>query len=167
MSDLNAILAVGRDGFMARSQDDDMRWTGQTDKAIFKLLTSVGQVIGLSNRTADLLPPAGLPGRHIARLSRQPGHYTLEDFAENNPGAWLGGGYALTTAALELNLVRAVFICHLDRDCCGPKGRVAYPGALEDPTRLYLTGQTGLRLKWKLENTVHLGDVTVAIHRRG
>jgi len=165
MSDLNVILAVGRDGFMARGSEDNMQWTGQTDKAIFKLLTSVGQIIGMSNRSADLLPPKGLPGRQVVRLSRT--GYQLMDFAENNPGAWLGGGYTLTKEALELDLVRAVFVCHLDRDCCGPKGRAAYPGALEDPTRLYLTGQGSVQRKWKLENTVHLGDVAVAIHRRG
>lgn len=165
MSELNLVLAVGRDGFMARSPEDNMQWTGAMDKSIFKLLTSVGQVVGMSNRSADLLPSKGLVGRTVVRLSRS--GLTLSGFAENYPGAWLGSGYNLTQQALAQDYVRSVFICHLDRDCCGPKGRAAYPQAMEDPTRRYITGMTGAQRGWHLEHTIHLGDVAVAVHRRG
>lgn len=165
MSELNLVLAVGRDGFMARSFEDKMQWTGATDKAIFKLLTSVGQVVGMSNRSANLLPSKGLVGRTVVRISRT--GLLLHDFAESYPGAWLGSGYNLTQQALEQNLVRSIFLCHLDRDCCGPAGRVAYPHALEDPTRRYITGMAGAQRGWSLEHTIHLGDVAVAVHRRG
>lgn len=165
MSDLNLILAVGRDGFMARSYEDPMQWTGQTDKAVFKLLTSVGQVVGMSNRSADLLPPKGLVGRTVVRISRT--GLLLHEFAERYPGSWLGAGSTLTRQALEHNYVGAAYICHLDRDCCGPAGRAAYPHALEDPTRLYLTGMQGAHRGWRQEHTIKIGDVTVAVHRRG
>lgn len=165
MSDLNLILAVGRDGYMARSLEDTMQWTGATDKAIFKLLTSVGQVVGMSNRSADLLPPKGLVGRKVVRLSRT--GMTLASFAESYPGAWLGVGPNLATQALAQEYVGTAFICHLDRDCCGPAGRAAYPHALEDPTRLYLTGMQGAHRGWHQEHTIKIGDVTVVVHRRG
>lgn len=165
MSTLNLIMAVGRDGYMARSYEDPMQWTGATDKAIFKLLTSVGQVVGMSNRSADLLPPKGLVDRTVVRISRT--GLTLSGFAENYPGAWLGAGFTLATQALEHNYLGAAFICHLDRDCYGPAGKKAYPEALEDPTRRYLFGMIGSHRGWRQTQTIHLGDVTVAVHRRG
>lgn len=46
MSSLKLIMAVSADGFVSNGPDDHMDWTGPDDKKAFRLLTSVGGVLG-------------------------------------------------------------------------------------------------------------------------
>lgn len=164
MGNLKLIMAVGRDGYMARSPSDTMTWTGRTDKTIFKLLTSVGGEIGMSRRSAKLLPPEGLPGRKVIQLSRA--DTPLGYFASCFPDAWLGAGQELADLAFEQELLGSAYICHIDRDCCGGNGLKSYPHALVDPTRKYLYGGEARRLGWHLDHTLSIGEVTVCVHKR-
>ena len=63
---LRLIMAVSADGYLASGLNDDMSWTGQLDKTIFKLLTSVGGVVGAGHNTFWQLPH--LSGRRLVCL---------------------------------------------------------------------------------------------------
>lgn len=136
---LKLIMAVSADGFLARGPDDDMRWTGKTDKKLFRLLTSVGAVCGAGTTTWRQMPE--LKGRRLVPISRQPGQamkptkplttgmlpalerfvsdstfiteplMTLGQFAHSHPGAWLIGGPTVALEALDCNLVNQVYLC--------------------------------------------------------
>ncbi len=110
---MKLLLASSADGYFAKGPDDDMKWTGSTDKAIFRLLTmSEGSDVLLAgSRTFDQMPP--LPHRIMVRVSRKPkpGGTTLEWAAKKWPNAWLIGGPTVAEAALELGLITRAFIC--------------------------------------------------------
>jgi dihydrofolate reductase len=106
------LMAVSGDGFVARGPDDPMKWTGQTDKAIFKLLTLMGDTnkVLAGRRTAELM--SKLADREVVAISRT--HHkgiTLQEAAWAHRGAWLVGGLDVVMAALEANLVERVVLC--------------------------------------------------------
>ncbi len=105
---LKLIMAVSADGFVARGPTDDMTWTGSTDKRVFRLLTSVGGVLGAGRRTFEQLPR--LEGRTVVLLSRN--GMALNDFCRLYPDAWLIGGQEVALEALQLNLVDQAFLCN-------------------------------------------------------
>lgn len=100
------ILAVSADGFLARGPDDDMSWTSQTDKKLFRLLTLVGPLLLAGATTAKLLPK--LPGRTVVPLSRR--GLALSDM--QSADGWLIGGPTVAQEALRLGMVRRVFLCY-------------------------------------------------------
>jgi dihydrofolate reductase len=105
-------LAVSDDGFLARGPKDDMKWTGATDKAVFRLLTLSGGELLAGRTTAEQMPP--LPGRKLITLSRQ--HHlgiTLAEAAWVHRDAWLIGGPAIAEEALRANLVDRMFLCRV------------------------------------------------------
>ncbi len=106
---MRLLLAVSADGFLAKGPDDDMRWTGPVDKAIFRLLTlsNGNDVLLAGSRTFDQMPK--LPGRQMERLSRD--GMTLEMAAGRWPDAWLIGGPTVAVEALKLGLVSRAFMC--------------------------------------------------------
>lgn len=106
---MRLLLASSADGYLAKGPEDDMKWTGPIDKAVFRLLTlSNGSDILLAgSRTFDQMPK--LPGRAMRRISRD--DLTLEAAKVAYPGAWLIGGPTVARAALELGLVSRAFIC--------------------------------------------------------
>ena len=108
---MRLLLASSADGYLARGPEDDMKWTGPIDKAVFRLLTlSNGNAVLLAgSRTFDQMPK--LPGRRMERLSRGPNGLTLADAAARWPDAWLIGGPEVSVEALRLGLVTRAFIC--------------------------------------------------------
>jgi dihydrofolate reductase len=122
---MKIIYATSADGFIARSSNDDMKWTGHFDKNIFALLTRVhDQPIGMSRNTREL---AGNLPNHCVTITRHPdknqtgtgsfrNEMTLENFRHYWPNGWLGGGPAIWLDALERHWVRQVIVCRLDRN---------------------------------------------------
>lgn len=109
---MRLVMAVSKDGFVARGEHDNMAWTGSTDKAVFKLLTSLdGGIIAVGKKTAALMPE--LKGRCSLVLSR--GGHTLADVANEYPGATLVGGQTVALAALEQGFVSDAILVHSDR----------------------------------------------------
>jgi dihydrofolate reductase len=105
------IMAVSADGYLARGPKDNMRWTGFTDKQVFRLLTASHPVLLIGRQTHDVMPP--LPWRQVVCLSRDPAQgLSLEQALEQYPGAWLGGGAQVAQAALEKDMVDTTFLCH-------------------------------------------------------
>lgn len=116
---MRLLLARSSDGFLARGPDDDMRWTGQSDKAAFRLLTlsNGNDVLLAGSRTFDQMPK--LPGRQMERLSRKGDAGTADSWKEGTslevaaacwPDAWLIGGPTVAAEALRAGLVRRAFI---------------------------------------------------------
>lgn len=118
---LKLIMAMSTDGFLCRGPEDDMRWTGYSDKRIFHALTMTGGVMGAGRKTFDLLPP--LHGRTLVCISRsgsdekfdRQGHrwpvMSLGMFAHRYPGAWLLGGPTVACEALNTHMVDEVHLC--------------------------------------------------------
>jgi len=108
---MRLLLASSADGYLARGPEDDMKWTGPIDKAIFRLLTlsNADDVLLAGSRTFDQMPP--LPGRRMERLSRGSNGIDLAEAASRWPSAWLIGGPEVSVAALRLGLVTRAFVC--------------------------------------------------------
>lgn len=105
---MKLIMAVSRDGFVARGPGDDMLWTGRADKFAFRLLTmSDGEPLLAGRRTAEMMPK--LPNRQLLALSRN--GLTLASAVWHFPQAWLIGGAEIALAALEMKEVRRAFVC--------------------------------------------------------
>jgi len=108
---LRLVMAVSADGFVARGPKDTMDWTGHNDKRAFRLLTSVGSVLGVGRATAEVMPDH-LPGRTLHVLSNRPGlGMSIGAFAFKYPGAWLIGGQTVAMEGLMNGLVTEVHIC--------------------------------------------------------
>lgn len=140
-------MAVSKDGFLAAGPDDAMRWTGITDKAIFRLLTLTSdQPILVGRRTAGMLPR--LHGRSIQMISRHNGRgLSLVDAAAKYPGAWLIGGPTVALEALKANLVTQVVLCRVT-------------ATLVEGISFHEIGEL---LSEQATYSIQIGDVTVAI----
>lgn len=105
---MKLLMAVSSDGYLATGPNDRMRWTGVTDKAIFRLLTlTVDRPIFAGWKTAQMMPP--LHGRVVHPLSRQ--GLTLKAADEMYPESWLIGGPTVALEALRAKLVSQVILC--------------------------------------------------------
>lgn len=151
---MKLLMAVSKDGFVARSSDDDMSWLGAIDKAVFRILTGVGGVVGCSLKTAKLMPKQ-LPGRQIVHISRcyRPEilTYSLAEFNRYYPGAWLIGGPTLAIAALANGYIKEVHLCRSDRQ--------AFPAPDGIPD--FITDRLRHTVGFDLEMKSHVLDVTV------
>ena len=109
---MNLIMAISRNGYVARSADDDMSWTGPIDKAVFKLLTSTHPVLAVSAKTLEYMPKS-LPGRgKLYALSTDPRKgVSLEDMTRFAPDAWLLGGQEIALYALKNGFVTKAYLC--------------------------------------------------------
>ncbi|UGL62808.1 putative dihydrofolate reductase [Xanthomonas phage MET13-T1] len=113
---MRLLLASSIDGYLASGADDDMRWTGKTDKAIFRLLTmsNANDVLLAGSTTFDQMPR--LPNRSMVRITRAPDAEalglgkSLGQAQLDHPDAWLIGGPTLALAALRLGYVTRAFI---------------------------------------------------------
>ena len=112
---LKAILVVSKDGYVARSErGDDLSWTGEVDKAMFSVLVSTADVLGIGKNTCDIMRP-DLKGKKVHLITRH-GTHNLSWFSNNNynKNVWLIGGQTLLLAALkkgyvgELHIIRSV-----------------------------------------------------------
>lgn len=153
MTGLNLIMAVSADGFMAKGVQDDMSWTGPTDKKLFRLLTYLGPVktLGAGSTTTAQMP--FLRNRPIVSLSRAPGkaqELTLEQFAATYPGAWLLGGPTVARKAFNKGLLHRVVLC---------RSKVALGDGIPDCITPLLEGSQ----EWEKLAEIDFGDVTVEV----
>ncbi len=155
---LKGIIAISKDGYVARSETDNMRWLGSTDKAIFRILTSSGGgIMGTSLKTAKLMPL--LTGRELRSLSRkiQDGDaltHDLEWFYNKYKNAWLIGGQDLLFAALAMRYVKEIYICRSNRYAFPEKNK-GIPDLLTDYLIKY----------WHLALETEINDVIVECWR--
>lgn len=119
---MKLIMACSADGFFAKGPDDDMTWTGTTDKRVFQLLTRTSGAVCLAGRkTFQTLPV--LPHRRVVPLSYRFPHvnnvkgeaslaYTLHDaYRWFGHDCWLIGGVEVAKDAIQGNLVSEAVIC--------------------------------------------------------
>lgn len=127
---MNIIMAVSKDGYVARGPTDDMSWLGGEDKAVFRILTGVGGMVAVSRKTANLMPKH-LEGRTLLALSsREEADGDLEDFSRRHNVRWLAGGQTLALVALRRALVGEVHICRSDRSAFPRHPDMAIPDLL-------------------------------------
>lgn len=183
---LKLVMAVSKDGFLAMGPSDPMDWTGRDDKKVFKLLTSVGGVLGAGRRTFQLLPP--LKGRKVVCLSTRKGmvqnlsaRHALEagpsadpmpqdaayemtmslgTFAFAHPGAWLLGGPTVAMEALGIGLLDEVHLCRNKVELS------RYIDLRERPIQDRISPILRRDDKWRMTQ-VTIGEVTVESWRRG
>lgn len=181
---LKLIMAISKDGFVSLGPDDDMLWTGPDDKRAFRLLTSVGGVLGAGRRTFENLPR--LKGRRVICLSTRRGFIenvaarearqlpfldgpipddaayeemlTLGQFAYRYPDAWLIGGQTVALEALSLGLVDQVFLCHAPIEL--------HRSGLFDHRVAQLELITPRISSWSRQERLRLGGTTVEAWRR-
>jgi dihydrofolate reductase len=114
-------MAVSHDGYYAKSVADDMRWLEPSDKKCFRLLSGVGGILGVSQKTRELMPNV-LEGRKMVTLTRKelpPDaeydadlHYmTLGLFCSVYQGGWLIGGGELANVAYSHGFIKEVHLC--------------------------------------------------------
>lgn len=103
------LMAISRDGYLAKNADDDMKWTGATDKALFRILTFASPTLLAGRKTAEMMPP--LKGREIISISRDSEKgLSLQQAAAQHPNAWLIGGGSVVKAALDAGLVDYIYL---------------------------------------------------------
>ena len=158
---MRIVMAVSKDGWMARRLDDNMRWLGPTDKAVFRILTGVGGYVAVGGNSRRCMP-GRLIGRNLTVLSSK-GPATLFDFYCRHPDGWLVGGPRLALLALDLGYVDEVHLCRSDR--------MAFPepGALEDLLTPWLGARKYDAISdegWRQEMETTVLDVTVECWRR-
>lgn len=185
MSSLKLVMAVSKDGFVSLGPNDDMLWTGPDDKRAFRLLTSVGGVLGAGRRTFEQLPR--LKGRRVICLSTRklmvpndelrevskaplkPGGMVPEDaayeramslgqFAHQHPTGWLIGGQTVALEALSVGLVDQVFLCRAPIEL--------HRSGLFDP-RVAQRDLISHRISsWSRQERVSVGGTSVEVWRR-
>ena len=116
------IMAVSRDGFVCRDENDVMSWTGPSDKAAFQLLTSAYPVMGAGSNTFELMKGKTFKGRELVRISRrgypaQLGYFTstLSLFSMGYRPKCLIGGQTVALAALKADYISDIYLCWSDR----------------------------------------------------
>ena len=108
---MRLLMAISADGFVAKSDQDSMTWLGPLDKHIFRILSAVGGVCGIGQKTlACITTPLPWPGRTLIPLSSY-GNTTLTDFYHEHPDAWLLGGQTLALQAFEFGYLSEVHLC--------------------------------------------------------
>lgn len=106
---MQLILGISNDGFIAKSENDDMKWL-KADKKIFKLLSSTNSGICLvSEKTAKLMPKT-LDGRTLLTVSRK--IFDLDQAYNLFPNANLLGGQTLAKVAIEKGYVTDIFLTY-------------------------------------------------------
>lgn len=159
---LRSIIAVSKDGYVAREEFDDMMWLGRTDKKIFRILTASCGIMATSKKTAALMPKK-LDGRKLFTLSRkvQDGDFSthnLDWFYDHYTSheAWLIGGQELLLKALKEKYIGEIHICK--------SSNFAYPirnmGIKDEITKFLQTD-----IHWNMAMATQLLDVEVQCWR--
>jgi len=109
---MKLIMAVSKDGYIAKEDSDDMSWTGFDDKLVFRLMTMVGgKPLGAGRKTYETMP--ALKARTLVSLSNDPRRgCTLDAFDAQYPDAWLIGGQDVALQAIAEERVTEFFLCH-------------------------------------------------------
>lgn len=108
---MRLLMAISADGFVAKSDHDSMAWLGSLDKHIFRILSAVGGVCGIGQKTmACITTPLPWPGRTLIPLSSH-GGTTLTELYHDHPDAWLLGGQTLALRAFEFGYLSEVHLC--------------------------------------------------------
>ena len=128
---MRLILGISRDGFLARTENDDMRWLGPIDKAIFRILTGINGTLIVSKKTAQNMP--ALEGRKLIPVSSS--EFSLEEAAAAFEDAWLIGGPTLALIALKGGLIHETILCVSDRYAFPTSG---IQGSIEDKITPFL-----------------------------
>ena len=162
---MNLIMAISRNGYVARSADDDMSWTGPIDKAVFKLLTSTHPVLAVSAKTLEYMPKS-LPGRgKLYALSTDPRKgVSLEDMTRFAPDAWLLGGQEIALYALKNGFVTKAYLCIAAADV------EPGPDAIQDRLRPYFEGRRYVKGRgswWDQTLRVTIDSLMVEVWERG
>jgi dihydrofolate reductase len=112
---LRVVMAVSNDGFVARDDQDNMKWTGQEDKNIFRVLTGIGGDIAVGRTTFDQMPELS-GGRRLICVSRDEALgislSELFQLSRSRP-VWLAGGQTVVMSALRHRMIREVHISRL------------------------------------------------------
>lgn len=186
MSKLKLVMATTADGIMALGPDDPMDWTGSDDKRAFRLLTSVGGVLGAGRRTFERLPV--LKGRTVRCISTRRGYVenaearrvldisrsgpeaisetaayeqtiSLGAFSHQYPDGWLIGGRTVALEALAIGLIGEVFMCRAPIEL----------RAMAD-IRTVQVDTISQRLRyndaWKQTDTCRIGKTVIEVWRR-
>lgn len=158
---MKLLMAISSNGYAARGPVDDMKWTGPDDKAVFRLLTSTGDLLAASAQTVDQMPHV-LEGRgRLYALSRDfRKGVSLEDFASIGQNAWLLGGPSLGIYALKHGFVDRVFLSIVPTEI----NSATYPLAIPDRIRPYLESRQqndGRFFWWTQSARLSLGSVNV------
>lgn len=117
---MKLLMAVSKDGYVARHDHDDMRWLGESDKALFRVLTATGGRCWIGRRSASSMPQVldgrsdeehiksprpHLFGRTIKVLGTGEGATRIEHLRyKSYDQDWLLGGQELALKALALDL---------------------------------------------------------------
>lgn len=173
---LKLIMAVSADGYLARGPSDDMAWTGGADKAVFRLLTSVGADCAAGRRTWEQMPD--LPHRRLVPLTRQEGRLVhkasdatgarpelsmcLGSFAHAHPNGWLLGGPSVAYEALDVGLVDQVYLCRSPAVLHGEQPAFRPPYRDEVTPWLMSRGEShNAGIPWRRAHRIQLDGVTV------
>lgn len=101
---MKVLMAVSLDGFVARHERDDMSWTGDTDKKIFRLLSlATDGPILVGRKTALVMPE--LSDRPRIVISRGEHEVPLSEAERSFPNSWLCGGPTVVEAAISAGIV--------------------------------------------------------------
>lgn len=112
---LRGLMAVSADGLVCRGPKDDMRWTGEADKAVFREVTR-GCVMGAGRGTYEQMPRITSLGRTLLCVTREPRFgldVTLGAFHRDFPDGWLIGGQTVLLSAIREGLVDRVLMSHV------------------------------------------------------
>jgi dihydrofolate reductase len=187
MSKLKLVMVTSLDGIVALGPDDPMEWAGSEDtKAAFRLLTSVGGVLGAGRRTFERLPV--LKGRTVRCLSTRRGcvpnaetrkimegpqignelvsekvgydeTMSLGNFYHTYSDGWLIGGQTIALEALAVNLIGEVFMC---RAPVKLRAMADLQTVRWDQISKRLCGNDC----WKQTDTCHVSDTVIEVWRR-
>jgi len=153
---MRLIMAVSADGIVAKGEDDTMDWLGPTDKKVFRILTSVGGPLGVSRKTAKVMPKT-LKGRKLITISGSRGAplVSLDTFRSYyGASGWLLGGQTLAMVALETNALDEVHLCRSER-LAGKGHKDQITPFLNSPSTPYSKGT------WVMEMKTAINDVSV------
>lgn len=104
---MKLLMAMSKDGYLAKGPEDDMKWTGSVDKRLFWLLTQFSEEPTLiGRRSAELMPD--LPGRHLVKLDST--NYTLDLAMARHENAVLIGGPTLAMKAIAKGMISTACI---------------------------------------------------------
>ena len=118
---MKAVFVESYNGYLAKSDTDDMRWTGVFDKKLFKLLTySFGGVCVCSKHTYSLLPDKMKQdaNRRFIVAGRE-GQSALPNLNTAFPNAVLVGGKTFLTAAYDLGVIDTFIVTTLNEPILG------------------------------------------------